>query len=72
MVNQLEGKHDQFTPIWKWRSTVEGGDANGLDDGESSGRNLADLVMATTKDWSWAVTSNASALADQVKGTLKL
>ena len=53
VVNQLEGREDQFTPLWQWRKPVPGEHANGLDEGEFSGRNLADLEMASERDWHW-------------------
>ena len=53
VVNQLERQSDQFTPLWKWRVAAPGSDANGLSEGEFSGRNLADLEMAEEKDWRW-------------------
>ncbi|KAF2122990.1 FAD dependent oxidoreductase [Lophiotrema nucula] len=54
VVNQLEEVTDQFTPIWRWRLPIAGSDPNGLTEGEFSGRNLADLEMATEKDWTWS------------------
>nr|XP_031858637.1 uncharacterized protein CI109_006017 [Kwoniella shandongensis]KAA5525709.1 hypothetical protein CI109_006017 [Kwoniella shandongensis] len=53
VVNALEKKQDQFTPLWHWRSRVPGHHANGLEEGEMSGRNLATLEMAEEKDWKW-------------------
>ncbi|KUJ13712.1 FAD dependent oxidoreductase [Mollisia scopiformis] len=53
VVNQLEGKTDVFTPIWKWRFPTPGSDPNGLIEGEHSGRDLGELEMADKKDWQW-------------------
>ncbi|WVQ67993.1 uncharacterized protein L199_006199 [Kwoniella botswanensis] len=53
VVNALEGKKDQFTEMWKWRAAVPGQPANGIEEGEKSGRNLADLIIAEEKDWLW-------------------
>ncbi|KAK8870118.1 hypothetical protein IAR55_000688 [Kwoniella newhampshirensis] len=53
VVNALEKKTDQFTPLWHWRSRVPGEHANGLEEGEMSGRNLASLEMAEEEDWQW-------------------
>ncbi|ORY24761.1 FAD dependent oxidoreductase [Naematelia encephala] len=52
--NQLEHKPDQFTPLWKWRTDTPGAHANGLEEGEKGGRNLADLEFAEQSDWVWA------------------
>ncbi|EIW65833.1 hypothetical protein TREMEDRAFT_41277 [Tremella mesenterica DSM 1558] len=52
--NQLEGAQDQFTPLWKFRKAVPGEHANGLEEGENSGRNLASLELADVSDWVWA------------------
>lgn len=61
VVNALEGKQDQFTPLWKWRRPERGAQANGLEEGEFSGRNLDSLEIATEKDWAW--TSDRKKLA---------
>lgn len=53
VVNALERKHDQFTPLWQWRTARPGQHINGLEEGEQSGRNLADLEMAVEEDWAW-------------------
>lgn len=54
VVNALEGKKDQFTPLWKWRRPEAGVHANGLEEGEFSGRNLDSLEIATEQDWKWS------------------
>ena len=54
MVNALEKKPDHFTPLWHWRTSAPGQHANGLEEGEMSGRNLASLEMAQEGDWIWA------------------
>lgn len=54
VVNALEKRPDQFTPIWKWRSPQPGAHINGLEEGEMSGRNLAALEIAQESDWIWA------------------
>ncbi|RSH95300.1 hypothetical protein EHS25_000387 [Saitozyma podzolica] len=54
VVNALEQVPDQFTPLWKWRVAASGAHANGLEEGEMSGRNLASLEMAQESDWVWA------------------
>lgn len=51
IVNALEGKPDQFTPLWRWRRASPDDHANGLEEGEASGRNLADLEIAERSDW---------------------
>lgn len=53
VVNALERKPDQFTELWKWRSVNPGQHANGIDEGESSGRDLASLEVAKRSDWVW-------------------
>ncbi|KAK6910423.1 hypothetical protein I203_104455 [Kwoniella mangroviensis CBS 8507] len=35
------------------RASVPGQPANGIEEGEESGRNLADLIIAEEKDWLW-------------------
>ncbi|WRT66060.1 uncharacterized protein IL334_003012 [Kwoniella shivajii] len=57
VVNALERKPDQFTQLWKWRSSEPGTPANGLEEGEQSGRNLADLQLAEESDWSFKEAS---------------
>ena len=54
VVNALERRPDQFTRIWKWRSPQADAHANGLEEGEMSGRNLATLEIAKESDWVWA------------------
>ncbi|KAE8538352.1 hypothetical protein D1P53_004705 [Cryptococcus gattii VGV] len=53
VVNALEKKPDQFTPLWHWRSVAPGEHANGLEEGKGSGRNLASLEIADKVDWKW-------------------
>ena len=55
VVNALERHPDQFTPHWRWRTSAPGTHANGLEEGEMSGRNLSTLEMAEEGDWIWAV-----------------
>ncbi|WVQ84745.1 hypothetical protein IAT38_006902 [Cryptococcus sp. DSM 104549] len=54
VVAALEKKPDQFTPLWHWRTSAPGAWANGLEEGEKGGRNLADLEIAEKEDWLWA------------------
>ncbi|OCF39391.1 hypothetical protein I317_06819 [Kwoniella heveanensis CBS 569] len=54
VVNALERKPDQFTELWKWRAAQPGAHANGLEEGEQSGRDLAGLEIAEQGDWIWA------------------
>ncbi len=51
VVNALERRPDQFTPLWHWRTASPGSHANGLEEGEMSGKNLATLEMADESDW---------------------
>ncbi|KAJ5214943.1 hypothetical protein N7468_010622 [Penicillium chermesinum] len=44
--NQLERVPDQFTPLWKWRSVVEGNPNNGLSEGEEGPRDMKKLKLA--------------------------
>ena len=62
--NQLEGVKDQFTEMWKFRTAAPGAHANGLEEGEMSGRNLATLEMAEESDWVFA-PSGALKVGDQ-------
>lgn len=62
--NQLEGVPDQFTEMWKFRTAAPGAHANGLEEGEMSGRNLASLEMAEESDWIFA-PSGALKVGDQ-------
>ncbi|WWC89608.1 uncharacterized protein L201_004533 [Kwoniella dendrophila CBS 6074] len=64
IVNQLEGKKDQFTNLWKWRSRSFKADekVNGLEEGELSSRNLINLELATENDWKWAKEHPEAAL----------
>ena len=55
VVNALQRHPDQFTPHWHWRTSAPGAHANGLEEGEMSGRNLSTLEMAEEGDWIWAV-----------------
>ena len=55
VVNALERQPDQFTSHWRWRTSAPGAHANGLEEGEMSGRNLSTLEMAEEGDWVWAV-----------------
>lgn len=62
VVHALEKKTDQFTPLWRWRTAAPGEHANGLEEGEFGGRNLADLTMATEEDWKFPETVEKSKL----------
>ncbi|WWC61545.1 uncharacterized protein I303_104129 [Kwoniella dejecticola CBS 10117] len=53
VVNALERKPEQFTKMWEWRSSKPGEPANGIEEGEKSGRNLAQLDIADEQDWLW-------------------
>jgi sarcosine oxidase / L-pipecolate oxidase len=59
VVNALEGRSDQFTPLWRWRHAGPGDHANELKEGEASGRNLAGLEMAERRDWVFEDRSSA-------------
>lgn len=50
-MNQLEKIPDEFTDLWKWRSAVPGGMANGLEEGEAGPRVLSKVKLATEADW---------------------
>ncbi|WRT66076.1 uncharacterized protein IL334_003029 [Kwoniella shivajii] len=54
VVNQVEGKQDQFTNLWKYRKPSETEThVNGLDEGEAGDRVLAKLQLAQNEDWTW-------------------
>ena len=40
---------DQFTPLWKWRASVEGKSNNGLSEGEKGPREMNKIAMAERK-----------------------
>lgn len=44
--NQIEGVHDQFTSIWKWRVAQEGKASNGLEEGEHGPREMSKVELA--------------------------
>ncbi|RJE25190.1 FAD dependent oxidoreductase [Aspergillus sclerotialis] len=49
--NQLERVPDQFTPLWKWRASVEGKSNNGLSEGEEGPREMNKIPMAEREDF---------------------
>lgn len=70
VVNQLEKKSDQFTPLWKWRTVPQGHQANGLEEGEMSGRNLARVELGTEDDLKWERKAAASAVEAAARAKL--
>ena len=54
--NQLERVPDQFTPLWKWRSSAEGKSNNGLSEGEDGPREMHKLAMAD-REYNLVLTS---------------
>jgi sarcosine oxidase/L-pipecolate oxidase len=54
VVNALERRPDQFTCMWGWRTVEQGAHANGLEEGEGSGRDLGGLEIAETSDYVFA------------------
>lgn len=56
VVDVIEGKTNEFTKLWQWRtdSPSAGEHKNGLLEGESGDRVLDKLEFATKEDWLWS------------------
>lgn len=71
-MSALERVPDQFTHLWQWRTPQPGQHANGLEEGEMSGRNLASLEMAEESDWVWAEKERLHVGQENVIGKARL
>ncbi|OQD74928.1 hypothetical protein PENDEC_c009G00674 [Penicillium decumbens] len=56
--NQLERVPDRFTPLWKWRTVVEGNKCNGLEEGETGPREMSKLKLAKPQDFQFHIKSS--------------